>query len=51
MTPVRKARRISQQTWTYMALKGQPESLRSQEEMIEELANEIAHEMPRYLWK
>ncbi len=47
----KKARRIVQRTRTHMALEGQTEGLRSQEEMIEELASEIAREMPRDFWK
>ena len=42
----KKARRI-----IHMALEEQTEGLRSQEEMIEELAGEIAREMPRDFWK
>lgn len=47
----KKARRIVQRTRTHMALEGQTEGLLSQEEMIEELASEIAREMPRDFWK
>ena len=47
----KKARRIVQRTRTHMALEGQTEGLRNQEEMIEELASEIAREMPRDFWK
>jgi len=52
MTQARKrARRIIQRTRTHMALEEQTEGLRSQEEMIEELAREIAGEMPGNFWK
>ena len=47
----KKARRIIQRTRAHMALEEQTEGLRSQEEMIEELAGEIAREMPRGFWK
>ena len=47
----KKARRIIQRTRAHMALEEQTEGLRSQEEMIEELAGEIAREMPRDFWK
>ena len=47
----KKARRIVQRTRAHMALEEQTEGLRSQEEVIEELANEFAREMPRDLWK
>ncbi|PWE33417.1 mobile mystery protein A [Maritimibacter sp. 55A14] len=46
-----KAKRIIQRTRAHMALEEQAEGLRSQEEMIEELAVEIAREMPRDFWK
>lgn len=47
----RKARRIIQRTRAHMALEDQTEGLPSQEDMIEELAGEIAHEIPRDFWK
>lgn len=47
----KKARRIVQRTRAHMALEEQTEGLRSKEEMIEELASEIAREMPRDFWK
>lgn len=47
----KKARRIIQRTRAHMALEEQTEGLRSEEEMIEELAGEIAREMPRDFWK
>lgn len=47
----KKAKRIIQRTRAHMALEEQIEGLRSQEEMIEELASEIAREMPKNFWK
>ncbi|MCY3996545.1 MAG: hypothetical protein OXF07_10410 [Rhodobacter sp.] len=47
----RRARRIIQRTRAHMALEQQTEGLRSQEEMIEELAREIAGERPSDFWK
>mgnify|MGYP000218134546 FL=1 len=47
----KKARRIIQRTRAHMALEEQTEGLRSSDEMIEELAGEIAREMPRNFWK
>lgn len=47
----KKAKRIIQRTRAHMALEEQIEGLRSQDEMIEELAREIAREMPRDFWK
>ena len=47
----KKARRIVQRTRTHMALEGQTEDVLSLEEMIEELASEIAWDMPRDFWK
>ncbi|UWR05175.1 hypothetical protein K3740_21495 (plasmid) [Ruegeria conchae] len=47
----KKAKRIIQRTRAHMALEEQIEGLRSQEEMIEELAKEIAREKPRDFWK
>lgn len=47
----KKAMRIIQRTRAHMALEEQTEGLRSEEEMIEELAGEIAREMPRDFWK
>jgi len=52
MTQARKkARRIVQRTRAHMALEEQIEGLRSEEEMIEELASEMQCEMPRDFWK
>lgn len=52
MTQARsKAKRIIQRTRAHMALEEQTEGLRSQDEMIEELASEMAREMPRGFWK
>ncbi|MEJ6746407.1 MAG: helix-turn-helix domain-containing protein [Yoonia sp.] len=52
MAQARKmAKRIIQRTRAHMALEEQIEGLRSQEEMIEELAREITREMPRDFWK
>ena len=47
----KKAMRFIQRTRAHMALEEQTEGLRSQDEMIEELALEIAREMPRDFWK
>ncbi len=47
----KRAKRIIQRTRAQMALEEQTEGLRSQDEMIEELANEIAGVMPRDFWK
>jgi predicted DNA-binding mobile mystery protein A len=47
----KKARRIVERTRAHMALEEQSEGLRSREEMIEDLAGEIAREMPRDFWK
>ncbi|MCY4259781.1 MAG: hypothetical protein OXC91_05925 [Rhodobacteraceae bacterium] len=47
----RKAKRIIQRTRAHMALEEQTEGLRSQEEMIEELASEMVREMPKDFWK
>ncbi len=47
----KKAKRIIQRTRAHMALEEQTEGLRSQEEMVEDLASEIAREMPRDFWK
>ena len=47
----KKAKRIIQRTRAHMALEEQIEGLRSQDEMIEELAGEIVREMPRNFWK
>ena len=47
----KKAERIIQRTRAHMALEEQTEGLRSQEEMIEELAGELTREMPRDFWK
>ena len=46
-----KARRIIQRTRAHTALEDQTEGLRSQDEMIRELASEIVREMPRDFWK
>ena len=52
MTQARKkAKRIIQRTRAHMALEEQTEGLRSQEEMIGELAYEMVREMPRDFWK
>ena len=52
MTQARmKAKRIIQQTCARMALEEQTESLRSQEEMIDELASDLVWKMPRDFWK
>ena len=47
----KKAKRIIQRTRAHMALEEQIDGLRSQDEMIEELAGEIVREMPRNFWK
>lgn len=47
----KKAKRIIQRARAHMALEEQTEGLRSQEEMIEELASEMEREMPRNFWK
>lgn len=47
----KKAKRIIQRTRAHMALEEQTEGLRSQEEMIEDLAREVSREMPRDFWK
>ena len=47
----KKAKRVIQRTRAHMALEEQTEGLRSQEEMIEELARENARDMPRDFWK
>ena len=47
----KKAKRIIQRTRAHMALEEQTEGLRSQVEMIEELASEMVREMPRDFWK
>jgi predicted DNA-binding mobile mystery protein A len=47
----KKAKRIIQRTRAHMALEDQTEGLRSEEEMIEELAMEMQHEMPKDFWK
>ena len=47
----KKAKRIIKRTRAHMALEEQIEGLRNQEEMIEDLAGEIAREMPRDFWK
>lgn len=52
MTQARKkAKRIIQRTRAHMALEEQTDGLRSQGEMIEELASEMVREMPRDFWK
>ena len=52
MTQARKkAKRVIQRTRAHMALEEQTEGLRSQEEMIEELASEMVREMPKDFWK
>jgi predicted DNA-binding mobile mystery protein A len=47
----KKAKRIVQRTRAHMELEEQTVGLRSQEEMIEELASEMVREMPRDFWK
>lgn len=47
----KKAKRIIERTRAHMALEEQTEGLRSEEEMIEELAKEMVHEMPKDFWK
>jgi len=47
----KKAKRIIQRTHAHMALEEQTDGLRSQEEMIEELAVEMVRGMPRDFWK
>lgn len=47
----KKATRIIRRTRAQMALEEQTEGLRSQAEMIEELAVEIARDMPKDFWK
>ncbi len=47
----KKARRIIQRVRAHMALEEQSTGLRSQKEMIEELAGEITREMPRDFWR
>ncbi|MCY4006295.1 MAG: mobile mystery protein A [Rhodobacteraceae bacterium] len=52
MTQARKkAKRIIQRTRAHMALEEQTEGLRSQEEMIEELASELVRKRPKDFWK
>lgn len=46
----KKAERIIQRARTQMALEEQTDGLRSQEEMIEELATDMMREMPRNFW-
>ena len=46
----KKAKRIIQRTRAQMALEEQTDGLRSQEEMIEELATDMMREMPRNFW-
>ncbi|WP_299639640.1 hypothetical protein [uncultured Ruegeria sp.] len=47
----KKAKRIIQRTRAHMALEEQTEGLRSEEEMIQELASEITREMSKDFWK
>lgn len=47
----KKAGRIVQRARTHMALEEQTEGLSNQEEMLEELAGELAREMRRDFWK
>ena len=47
----KKAKCVIQRASAHMALEEQTEGLRSREEMIEELASEIARAMPRDFWK
>lgn len=52
MTQARKkAKRIIERTRAHMALEEQIEGLQSEADMIEELAIEMAHEMPKDFWK
>jgi predicted DNA-binding mobile mystery protein A len=52
MTQARKkAKRIVQRTRAHMALEEQTEGLRSEEDMIGELASDMVREMPRDFWK
>ena len=46
----KKAKRIIQRARAQMALEEQTDGLRSQEEMIEELATDMMREMPRNFW-
>ena len=46
----RKAKRIIMRTHAHMALEEQTEGLRSQEEMIEELATQMVRDMARDFW-
>ena len=46
----KKAKSIIQRVRARMALEGQTGGLRSQEEMVEELATDMVREMPRDLW-
>ena len=46
----KKAKRIVQRARAHMALEGQTDSLRSQEEMIEELATDMMLEIRRDFW-
>ena len=45
------AKRTIQRTRTHSVLQEQAEGLRSQGEVIEEVANEIVREVPGNLWK
>ena len=49
--PKMMAKRTIQRTRTHSVLQEQAEGLRSQGEVIEELANEIVREVPGNLWK
>lgn len=46
----KKAKRIVMRTRSHMALEEQSEGLRTQDEMIEELATEMARELKRGFW-
>ena len=46
----KKAKSIIRRVRAHMALEGQTGGLRSQEEMVEELATDMVREMPRDLW-
>lgn len=46
----KKAKRIVQRTRAQMALEEQTDGLRTEEEMIEELAADMMREMPRNFW-
>lgn len=47
----KKARKIVSRTWAHMAMEEQSEGLETKEERIEQMAREMASEMPKDLWK